>query len=72
MCNYKQKTIDKVLKLNNWDWICPSCYEEYSNVPLIENEEDTENLTQIHCEYGCGYIFIEDHINGLEEYLRDE
>ena len=34
---------------------CPECKTE-QGVPAIENPGETK--TQIHCKYGCGYIFI--------------
>jgi hypothetical protein len=40
---------------------CPSCKVSYFAFKDIENKG--ENKTQIYCNYGCGYIFLEDYIN---------
>jgi uncharacterized protein YutD len=38
---------------------CPCCKTQSSQYPDIENKG--EDKTQIFCNYGCGYIFLEDH-----------
>ena len=47
----------------------PCCQVEIvsMNAPVIENpnneEPYAEDKTQIMCQYGCGYIFIEDYLH---------
>tara|TARA_R110001599_G_scaffold26931_9_gene94882 strand:- start:76 stop:294 length:219 start_codon:yes stop_codon:yes gene_type:complete len=58
------KMDNQMLVLNScieYIFTCPSCKESWTPAPLIENEG--EDKTQIHCLYGCGYIFLEDYIN---------
>ena len=35
---------------------CPQCKIEWYGRPRIENEG--EESTQVYCNYGCGYMFI--------------
>tara|TARA_R110000765_G_scaffold396661_1_gene490614 strand:+ start:188 stop:481 length:294 start_codon:yes stop_codon:yes gene_type:complete len=54
--------------INDGEFKCPSCEETWIAYPDIENcGEDT---VQIFCEYGCGFIFIEE-INTKEQKLRE-
>lgn len=42
---------------NGWnEFNCPSCSTEQP-IPQIENPG--EEQTQVHCNYGCGYIFLD-------------
>lgn len=40
---------------------CPSCFSVWIGTPLIWNPG--EDKTQIFCNYGCGYLYIEDFKN---------
>lgn len=46
--------------IKNGFFTCPSCKSEWTPPPNIENEG--EEKTQILCEYGCNFIFLEDYI----------
>ena len=45
---------------DNFDFICPNCKSE-SNKHQTEIENPGEEKTQVYCNYGCGYIFLEDY-----------
>lgn len=38
-------------------YIMPCCGNETKDTPIIENAG--EDLTQIRCRYGCGFIYVE-------------
>tara|TARA_R110002012_G_scaffold158774_1_gene320346 strand:- start:277 stop:492 length:216 start_codon:yes stop_codon:yes gene_type:complete len=40
------------------DYQCPQCKSLTWPGPLIENEDEPEELPQVYCNYGCGYIFL--------------
>ena len=44
---------------------CPSCKESWVPYPIIENIG--EEKTQVYCNYGCGFIFLEDYHCQLTE-----
>ena len=39
-------------------FVCPNCASSGGQNPQIENPG--EDRTQIYCNYGCGYIYLED------------
>jgi len=38
-------------------YTCPECKSEHCG-EVIENEDEPEELPQVHCGYGCGYIYL--------------
>ena len=46
---------------------CPSCGEGVVGFPMVENPG--EDNTQIYCDYGCGYIFLEEFLNKKQNRL---
>lgn len=60
---YQEEVLNKFY--DNGSWTFPCCKSDVGYPPDVENAEDTpENLseTQVHCPYGCGYIFLENYI----------
>jgi uncharacterized protein YutD len=40
-------------------YMCPSCMNVHLGGLTIENiEDDSDELPQVYCRYGCGYIFL--------------
>ena len=38
---------------------CPFCNESHIGRPQIHNlDDDSDELPQVFCTYGCGYIFL--------------
>jgi len=53
----KRKTYHVENKTISETYVWPCCGVEVLNTPIIENAG--EDLTQIRCLYGCGFIYVE-------------
>lgn len=56
----KCKSFDMSSKKIIETYVYPCCGVEVLGTPIIENAG--EELTQIRCQYGCGFIYIENYI----------
>jgi len=59
--NQQQRTLNKFIKGTGItaEFQCPQCGTD-QNIPAVENP--CEEMTQIRCKYGCGFVFLEDYL----------
>jgi len=57
----QQEILDSHIVVSGFTWDdyqCPQCKSQTWPSPLIENEDEPEELPQVYCDYGCGYMFL--------------
>jgi len=63
---YNQHTIGRGF------YMCPSCKTTHLGGLRIENiDDDSDDLPQVYCNYGCGYIFLP-NLSDLKTPPREE